>query len=673
MTNRKTILRTMLLMLPLTSVTSPVAAKDKTVASPDGNLVVTLSDKGGIPSYSAALGKQTVLLPSRLGLVADFGDLTKGMTIVDDTSYVVEKHYDMTRTKKAHSDFKANATDVTFANDKGQRFTVTFVVADHDVALRYFIPRQKNDNPKCAIIRSEATSFRFPDGTTTFLSPQITPMTGWERTKPSYEEEYRADAPMTDRSQYGVGYTFPCLFHEQLPAPEVKGKKNAVVKQDYWVLVSETGVDGSYCGSRLSDYDTQTGYTIAYPQPGENNGNGSAQPGIALPGHTPWRTITVGQGLAPIVETTIPFDVVEPRYTTKHEYKPGRYTWSWLVWQDNSINYADQVQFIDLAAKYGYEYVLVDNWWDKNIGHKGMKKLAAYAKGKGVKLMLWYSSNGYWNDAPQTPRGIMNDAIARKHEMAWMERIGIAGIKVDFFGGDKQQTMQLYEDILSDAKDHHLAVIFHGCTLPRGWERMYPNYIASEAALASENVFFTEYHAKKEGFEMTMHPFCRNTVASFDWGGVIMNRYLSRDNRSRHPRYTSNTFELATAITNQTSVNCVEVTPQADSTVNAVERAFLKDIPTTWRDTKFIDGYPTRYAVIARQDAVSGKWFVGGLNGMNKSLQLTLSLPMLAGQQVTLLTDGKNREAVEKTVKIGKNGKLKVSFQSMGGIVIRQK
>ena len=289
----------------------------------------------------------------------------------------------------------------------------------------------------------------------------------------------------------------------------------------------------------------------------------------------------------------------------------------------------------------------------------------------------WYEralgSNGYWSDAPQTPRGIMNDAIARKHEMAWMERIGIAGIKVDFFGGDKQQTMQLYEDILSDAKDHHLAVIFHGCTIPRGWERMYPNYIASEAALASENVFFTEYHAKKEGFEMTMHPFSRNAIGSFDWGGVIMNRYLSRDNRSRHPRYTSNVFELATAITNQTSVNCVEVTPQTDSTVNAVERTFLKDIPTTWRETKFIDGYPTRYAVIARQDAVSGKWFVGGLNGLNKPLQLTLSLPMLAGQQVTLITDGKNREAVEKTVKVGTEGKLKVSFQPMGGIVIRQK
>lgn len=671
MTHKKTIFKTSLFALAL-CLTMPAAAKDKTITSPNGQLVVTLSDTDGKPTYTITLNGKEVMQPSRLGFVADFGDLTHSMTLTDSRDYPMEKHYDMTRTKRAHVDFKANATDVTFANAKEQRFVVTFVVDDNNIALRYAIPRQKDDNPKCAVIRSEATSFRFPDGTTTFLCPQITPMTGWERTKPSYEEEYTADAPMTAKSQFGVGYTFPCLFHEHVPG-NGNTKKAGQNKTDYWVLVSETGVDGSYCGSRLSDYDPQTGYTVAYPQPGENNGNGSAAPGITLPGTTPWRTITIGQTLAPIVETTIPYDVVEPKYKTQYDYKPGRYTWSWLVWQDNSINYADQVQFIDLAAKYGYEYVLVDNWWDKNIGRKGIKKLAAYAKAKGVRLMLWYNSNGYWNDAPQTPRGIMNDAIARKHEMAWMERIGIAGIKVDFFGGDKQQTMQLYENILSDAKDHHLAVIFHGCTIPRGWERMYPNYIASEAALASENIFFTEYHAKKEGFEMTMHPFSRNAIGSFDWGGVIMNRYLSRDNRSRHPRYTSNTFELATAITNQTSVNCVEVTPQSDSTVNAVERAFLKDIPTTWRDTKFIDGYPTRYAVIARQDAVSGKWFVGGLNGLSKPLQLTLPLPMLAGQQVTLLTDGKNREAVEKTMKVGKDGKLKVSFQPMGGIVIRQK
>ena len=163
-------------------------------------------------------------------------------------------------------------------------------------------------------------------------------------------------------------------------------------------------------------------------------------------------------------------------------------------------------------------------------GRDRIAELSKYAQSKGVHLMLWYNSNGFWNDAPQGPRNCMNTAIAREREMKWMQSIGIKGIKVDFFGGDKQETMQLYEDILSDANRYGLQVIFHGCTIPRGWERMYPNYVASEAVLASENVFFNEGAAIKEPFDLTLHPFCRNTTAAMDWGGIIMNKFLSKEN-----------------------------------------------------------------------------------------------------------------------------------------------
>lgn len=91
-----------------------------------------------------------------------------------------------------------------------------------------------------------------------------------------------------------------------------------------------------------------------------------------------------------------------------------------------------------------------------------IEQLSRYAQSKGVSLMLWYNSNGNQNDAPQGPKNCMNTAVARKREMAWMKRIGVKGIKVDFFGGDKQHTMQLYEDILSDANDYGLQVISTG-------------------------------------------------------------------------------------------------------------------------------------------------------------------------------------------------------------------
>ena len=135
-------------------------------------------------------------------------------------------------------------------------------------------------------------------------------------------------------------------------------------------------------------------------------------------------------------------------------------SWSWIIGMDGSTNYKEQLRYIDFSAAMGYQSVLVDALWDKQIGRDKIEELAKYGKNKGVALYLWYNSNGYWNDAPQTPRSIMDNAIARRKEMKWMQSIGIRGIKVDFFGGDKQMTMQLYEDILSDANEYGLLVIF---------------------------------------------------------------------------------------------------------------------------------------------------------------------------------------------------------------------
>ena len=646
-------------------------AGNYTVKSPDGKLAVNVSCEGGKASYTVDYEGKRMLSPSALGLVANYGDFSQKLSMgALKGGEVRHLSYNMSRIKKSHIRKDAVEATIGFLDEKKDSMTLHLHVSNNDIAYKYEMSRPKKDNPKAVIIYNEVSGFNFPEKTTTFLCPQITPMTGWERTKPSYEEEYTPDAQMNVKSQFGVGYTFPCLFK---------------VGSDGWVLVSETGVSSAYPGSRLSDYEPGKGYTIAFPQKGENNGFGSEYAGIPLPGETPWRTITVGSSLAPIVETTIPYDVVEPLYEASQQYKPSRYTWSWLIWQDGSINYDDQVKMIDVAAAQEYEAVLVDALWDKQIGRKRIEELSKYAKSKKVSLMLWYNSNGFENDAPQTPRQIMNNAIARKKEMAWMKKIGVVGIKVDFFGGDKQETMKLYEDILSDANDYGLEVIFHGCTLPRGWERMYPNYVSSEAALASENVYFTDYHAKKEAFEMTMHPFSRNAVASFDWGGVMMNKYFSKDNKSRHQRFTSDIFEMVTAITNQSSVNCICLYPNNLQDVPQWELDWLKNVPTDWEDTRFVAGYPTKYAVIARKAGnlngsgaalSAGKWFVGGLNATDKPLALTLDLPMFAGKTVTYLTDQPKKKgekfftSVKKTLKVGKNGKAKVVIQPNGGIII---
>ena len=561
----------------------------------------------------------------------------------------------MTRTKATHSDYVANRIDFTLQNSEKHQIIVSFLVSNNDIAFRYTLLRQENDDPKSAVITSEISSFRFPEFTTTFISPQSDPMIGWERTKPSYEEVYSADADMNIKSYYGRGYVFPALFH---------------VGNNGWALVGETGVTSDYVASHLSDYTSELGYTIAYPMEGENNGVGTTSAGISVPGSTPWRTVTIGNNLKPIVETTITFDLVEPLYEPSINYKPGRYTWSWLIWQDGSINYNDQIKFIDLAAEMGFEYCLVDNWWDSNIGREKIAVLSSYAQSRGVRLMLWYNSNGYENDAPQTPRQCMHTSIARESEMMWMKSIGIAGIKVDFFGGDKQVTMQLYEDILSDANRYGLQVIFHGCTLPRGWEKLYPNYVASEAVLASENVYFNEESAIRQPFDLTLHPFCRNSLASMDWGGIIMNRYLSPDNKSRHSRKTTDTFEMASGIIMQTSIQCVAMQPNNLDELPREEIEFLKELPSTWDETRFIDGYPGKFVVLARRN--ENRWYIAGLNAEKQVKELTLDLSMLNVEQTyDYYTDNALGYTNLKHLKYTDVSKVKVEMQPNGGFIIR--
>ena len=637
----------------LTTVVSSLTAQNVVVNGPDGKLQVTVScSEGGEASYSLVYNGKQMLESSPFGLETNLGSFIKGMKLTGHREKQIDTTYTQSRIKASRIHYRANELVCSFANDKGQKADVTFRVSNNDVAFRYTLPRQGDTGS--IVVDGEETGFRFPAGTTTFLCSQSDAMIGWKRTKPSYEEEYKVDAPMDVRSQYGHGYTFPCLFK---------------VGEDGWVLVSETGVDSRYCGSRLSDVAEGNLYTVAFPMPEENNGNGTVAPAFSLPGSTPWRTITVGETLKPIVETTVPWDVVEPLYETEHNYRMGRGTWSWILWQDGSINYDDQVRYIDLAAAMGYEYALIDNWWDTNIGHERMEQLIRYARSKKVDMFLWYSSSGYWNDIEQGPTNLMDNPIARKREMKWLQSQGVKGIKVDFFGGDKQETMRLYEAILSDADDHGLMVIFHGCTLPRGWERMYPNYVGSEAVLASENMVFNQHFCDEEAFNTCLHPFIRNSVGSMEFGGCFLNKRLNKGNDGGTTRRTTDVFQLATAVLFQNPVQNFALAPNNLTDVSPVCIDFMKEVPTEWDETRFVDGYPGKYVVLARRHG--DNWYLAAVNATGEPLKLKLDLPMFAGKTVSSYSDDKHMQPQVRQQNVKSDGKFQLTVQPQGGFVLK--
>ena len=635
----------------LAMMMTSASALEKQVASPDGKLVVTINDNNGKPTYQVSLDGKVFLENSALGLNTNIGDFTQGMTMSEVSEVkAINDSYQLDCIKKSHVDYHANQQVMTFTKDGKKVYDIIFQVSDNDVAFRYkFYPQ---GDTRCLVVKQEATSYQMPKEATSFLCPQMNPMTGFARTAPSYETNYDLDVPVGTKLSH-TGYTFPCLF---------KNGNNG------WVLLSETGTDAGYVACRLMG-KADGCYQIANPMPEEMNGQGSANPALNLPGETPWRTITVGKTLAPIVETTIPFDVVSQKYKASKKYEYGKGTWSWIIGMDWSCNFDEQKRYIDFAAAMGYQTVLVDALWDTQIGYPKMEELAKYGKSKGIDLFLWYNSNGCWNDAPQGPRGIMDNTLKRREAMAWMQKNGIRGIKVDFFGGDKQEMMKLYEDILIDANDYGIEVIFHGCTLPRGWERMYPNYVASEAVLASENLHFSQAMCDAEAKNACIHPFVRNAVGSMDFGGSTLNKYYNGDNKSGTHRVTSDVFALATAVLFQSSVQHFALAPNNMTDAPAWAIDFMKQVPTTWDDTRFIDGYPGKYVIMARRHG--DKWYVVGVNAEKQPLKKRITLDMLkAGSIVNVYSDDAKLVGRKKQVKLGKKQTLDIVIPCNGGLVI---
>lgn len=625
-------------------------AQSAKVNSPNNQLQAEVYLKDGQAYYQVIYEGTTVLEESPLGLFTNLIDYSKDLTWVGSTTNEVKRSYTEKKFKQSQNSYHANELICKLSTKDGHILEVVFWVSNNDIAFRYQLPEV--EEPTALVVERELTGFNFPQEAKGFLSPQSTSMVGFKRTKPSYEEGYYIEQDIAAKSANKLGYTFPALFRNG----------------ETWTLISETGVRGLYCGSKLSDPTSDGVYSIAFPDMTENNGFGSTGAAIGMPGVTPWRTITVGNGLKAVVETTVALDVVDPLYEPSTDYKLGKGTWSWIMWQDNSMNYKDQVTYIDLAAELGYEFILIDAWWDRNIGYERMEELLAYAKSKGVGAFLWYNSNGVANDAHQTPRNKMNTAIARKKEMKWLKENGVKGIKVDFFGGDKQETLRLYEDLLSDANDHELMVVFHGATLPRGWERMFPNFVGSEAVLASENLMFSQYANDREAFSATLHPFIRNAVASMEFGGVVLNKRYNRTNDGGNYRRTTDVFQLATAVLFQSPVQFFAITPNNLEDAPAFAIDFMKEVPTTWDETRFVDGYPGKYAVVARRHG--DKWYIAGVNAQKDPITVTLKVPMVAGEEVKYYGDGKDKSSFAKNLKINKKGEVKVTIQSEGGIVL---
>lgn len=615
------------------------------VSSPDGRIVVDVfTDDQGNPKYTIAFNGSKLLAPSSLGLELDGINFFSGLKLVAASGIEsVRDQYNMISGKRTINHYLAKKRTFTFQEKSGRKITVIFQVSNDGVAFRY----QFAGNGEVKTVKAEYTSFALPTARA-FIQPLAVAKSGWEQANPSYEEHYYQDVPAGTPSELGAGFIYPALFH-------VAGN---------WVLISEAAVGRDWCATHLDCENGNPEYKVKFPDAREVIFDKQLLPVQKMNGVSPWRIIAVGS-LKTIVESTLGTDLADPRAIKNASFvKPGKASWSWINSKDDYIIYEEQKKYIDFAADMHWQYCLIDVNWDRNIGYDKIKELADYAKGKNVGLILWYNSAGDWNTVKYTPRNKLLTKELRQKEFALLQSMGIKGIKVDFFGGDGKSVMQYYDDILQDAARYDLMVNFHGATLPRGIARTYPNLVTAEAVKGMEYATFDQKDADKLPNHAAMLPFTRNVFDPMDFTPMNLYKFTSTNT----VRKTTAAFELATTIVFWSGIQHMAESPEGMSHVPGFAKQFLRTLPDTWNETRFITGYPGKDVVIARRSG--NKWFVAGINGEQTAKELKLDLAFLGKRKAVWINEDSSDLLKQTEITLPASGALPISLAANGGFVL---
>jgi alpha-glucosidase len=617
------------------------------VASPDSQVVITIrcrpTQEEPQLSYEVQCAGKQVLGESPLGITRKDQAFVNGFKriSVGEVKAIDETYTMMTGKRRVCRNY-ANERTLVFQNAGGARVELIVRACNDGVAFRYRFPDPSDEK---RTVTSEATGFRLPQDAKMWVHPYDKP----SKYTPAYETYFVNGVAAGTASPTEFGWAFPLLF--------------CTGDRSRWVLLTEAGLDGSYCGCHLTQKAAEGVYRIQFPDEAEGNHVGWVEPSWTLPWATPWRVIIVGDSAGDIVESTLVTDV-SPACVVKDTswIKPGRASWSWLFDHDSPQDCTKLKSWVDLAAEMGWEYSLVDaNWTQMKNGT--IHDLLAYAGSKGVGLLFWYNSGGPHNSVSEKPRGLMDDRDIRREELRLLKKWGVKGVKVDFFQSDKQNIIQLYQDILQDAAEAKIMVNFHGCTLPRGWSRTYPHLMSMEGVRGEECYSFDSRFTTEAPIHNVILPFTRNVVGPMDYTPVMF-----ADNVYKH--LTTYSHELALPLIFESGWLHFAGGVKEYLDLPEAPKEFLKHVPTVWDETRFLAGEPGQFVVLARRNGT--QWYLGGVNGENAGRDVDVPLFFLAQSRctMTVIEDGKTPRTFDNETKaVTSQDHLEVRLQPYGGFV----
>jgi len=544
-------------------------------ASPSGQLTVTEKDGGLVVCYQ----KQQVLEIPKVGL--------EGSPVVEGLEYAgsVKSDYLMLSGKRRHCVNEANEYRVG---------ALVLRIYNDGLAFRY-----EGTAP-------ESTTYRIAEGTRRWMQQWADSYEGFfplsttckVKALPSYS------AVAKDADGNNVRWGYPALIEP------VDG---------LFALITEANIERGQSASCL--YNEGELFRVVADQKTPDGPRAS---------HTPWRVVIVGR-LADVVQSTLVTDVSEPcKIDDTSWIKPGTVSWIYWAYNHGSNDYNIIKQYTDMAVTLGLPYVLIDAEWDTMKDGKTIEDAVAYARSKGVKPMIWYNSSVGWIDGAPTPKFRLNKAEDREKEFAWCEKIGVAGVKIDFFSGDTQQNMDYCIDLLESAARHHLLVNFHGATVPRGWQRTYPNLLSTEGVYGAEWYNNVPTFTDKAACHNATLPFTRNVIGPMDYTPCTFSD-------SQHPHITSKAHELALTVLYESGLQHLADRPESYLAQPASVQQFLGQLPTAWDETRLVSGYPGQSVVMARRSGQ--KWYVAGINGTDSRQTLNLDSLGISTSQITIFAD----------------------------------
>lgn len=502
----------------------------------------------------------------------------------------VKDTYTMIGGKRRECSNEANETTYLYIDNIGRQQSLTVRAYNDGVAFHYALDGLQHTRPT-----EELTTYRIPEGTKRWMQKWTEP----------YEEFFPlATTGENENRRWG----YPALIQ---PSDNV------------FALITEAGIERWNSGSSLYNDRNKELYWVVMDV-NQQNATGRWT--------SPWRVIIVGK-LEDVVASTLVTDVSEPcRISDTSWIKPGSVSWIYWAYNHGSNDYQIIRQYVDMAVDMHWPYVLIDAEWDEMKNGGSIEDAIRYALDRGIKPLLWYNSSTAWLKAwgAPGPHERLNAPELREREFAWLERMGVAGVKIDFFAGDKQETMEYCIDLLECAARHHLLVNFHGATIPRGWQRTYPNLMSVEAVYGAEWYNNNATLTPKAAAHNATLPFTRNVIGPMDYTPCTFSD-------SQHPHITTHAHELALSVLFESPLLHWADKPESYLVQPREVRDFMSALPTTWDETRLLGGYPGEWVVMARRSGST--WYVTGINGKDTAQTLSFDTSILPKGRYTLFTD----------------------------------